>query len=171
VSAAVFCARGRQALAAAALVGAAAAAPARAAAQSSLGVQGFGYPSGQLSTRASGTGGALAEFDPVSPVNPSALLEFGRTFAAFQYDPEFRQLTAGSATQRNTIARFPVVAVGGPFARRRGMFGVSASTFLDRTFATTFADTAASPRHGRGDGPRRVRRGRSPTCGSGSPTP
>jgi hypothetical protein len=115
-------------------VGAAAAAPARAAAQSSLGVQGFGYPSGQLSTRASGTGGALAEFDPVSPVNPSALLEFGRTFAAFQYDPEFRQLTAGSATQRNTIARFPVVVAGGPFARRRGMFALSASTLLDRTF-------------------------------------
>ena len=134
MSAAVSRARGRQALAAAALVGAAAAAPARAAAQSSLGVQGFGYPSGQLSTRASGTGGALAEFDPVSPVNPSALLEFGRTFAAFQYDPEFRQLTAGSATQRNTIARFPVVVAGGPFARRRGMFALSASTLLDRTF-------------------------------------
>jgi hypothetical protein len=105
-------------------------------------VQGFGYPTGQLSTRALGTGGSLAEFDGVSPVNPASLHEMGRTFAAFQYDPEFRQVSVGSASQRNTIARFPLVAVGAPFARRRGMFGVSASTFLDRTFATTFADTA-----------------------------
>jgi hypothetical protein len=107
----------------------------------------------------------------VSPVNPSALLEFGRTFAAFQYDPEFRQLTAGSATQRNTIARFPVVVAGGPFARRRGMFALSASTFLDRTFSTTFPDTTQSrtsrsrPRSGSS------RPGRYPTCGSASRTP
>ena len=129
------------ALAACALA-AAAFAPVALSAQGTLSVQGFGYPTGGLSTRALGTGGALAEFDPVSPVNPAALLEFGRTFAAFQYDPEFRQLTAGSASQRNTIARFPVVTAGGPFARRRGMFALSASTFLDRTFSTEFADTA-----------------------------
>jgi hypothetical protein len=116
-------------------------APARAGAQGSLSVQGFGYPTGQFSTRVLGTGGALAEYDPVSPLNPAALLEFGRTFAAFQYDPEFRQLTAGSVSQRNTVSRFPVVAAGGPFARRRAMFALSASTFLDRTFSTTFPDT------------------------------
>lgn len=119
-----------------ALVGAAA----RLDAQSSLGVQGFGYPTGQLSTRALGTGGALGEFDPVSPLNPTSLLDFGRTFAAFQYDPEFRQLDAAGRRQRNTIARFPVVAVGGPF-RRRAMFGLSASTLLDRTFAATYPGT------------------------------
>lgn len=123
----------------------AAAAPAALGAQGTLSVQGFGYPTGGLSTRALGTGGALAEFDPVSPVNPSSLLEFGRTFAAFQYDPEFRRLTAGSASQRNTIARFPVVTAGGPFARRRGMFALSASTFLDRTFSTEFATTTQFP--------------------------
>jgi hypothetical protein len=92
-----------------------------------------------------GTGGALAEYDPVSPLNPAALLEFGHTFAAFQYDPEFRQLTSGPVTQRNSISRFPLVAAGGPFARRRGMFALSASTFLDRTFSTTFATTTQFP--------------------------
>jgi hypothetical protein len=115
------------------------------AAQSSLGVQGFGYPAGQFSTRAQGTGGALGEFDPVSVVNPTSLLEFGRTFAAFQYDPEFRSLTVrtpgGSARQNNTVARFPIVAVGAP-VRRRFMVGLSASTLLDRTFTAEFADTA-----------------------------
>jgi hypothetical protein len=116
--------------------------PSLARAQGTLGVQGFGYPMGQLGTRALGTAGALGEFDPVSPLNPSALLEFGRTFAAFQYDPEFRNLTAGSVSLRNSVSRFPVVTAGGPFARRRGMFALSASTLLDRTFSTTFADTA-----------------------------
>lgn len=126
----------RAALGLAALLGAA-----RLDAQSSLGVQGFGYPTGQLSTRALGTGGALGEFDPVSPLNPTSLLEFGRTFAAFQYDPEFRQLNAAGGTQRNTVARFPVVAVGGPF-RRRAMLGLSASTLLDRTFSASYPTTA-----------------------------
>jgi hypothetical protein len=113
----------------------------RLAAQSSLGVQGFGYPAGQFSTRAQGTGGALGEFDPVSVVNPTSLLEFGRTFAAFQYDPEFRRLTVGNARQNNTVARFPIIAVGAP-VRRRIMVGLSASTLLDRTFNAEFADTA-----------------------------
>lgn len=135
--------RGRTVAPLAAVVAAGlAAAPRAAAAQGTLSVQGFGYPTGEISTRALGTGGALAEFDPVSTINPAALLDFSRTFAAFQYDPEFRRLEAGSATQSNTIARFPVVTAGGPFARRRGMFALSASTFLDRTFVTTFADTA-----------------------------
>ena len=112
-----------------------------AAAQSSLGVQGFGYPAGQFSTRAQGTGGALGEFDPVSVVNPTSLLEFGRTFAAFQYDPEFRRLAVGNARQNNTVARFPIIAVGAPL-RRRYMISLSASTLLDRTFNAEFADTA-----------------------------
>lgn len=133
----------RAALAAAGVLAAVAAtvAPAALRAQSSLGLQGFGYPAGQFSTRAQGTGGALGEFDPVSVVNPSALLEFGRTFAAFQYDPEFRRLTAGSVRQNNTVARFPIIAVGAP-VRRKYMVGLSASTLLDRTFTAEFADTA-----------------------------
>jgi hypothetical protein len=116
-------------------------APGALRAQGTLSVQGFGYPTGQLSTRAVGTGGAYGEFDGVSPLNPASLLELGRTFAAFQYEPEFRSLAAGSVAQRNTISRFPVIAAGGPFARRRGMFALSASTFLDRTFSTTFPNT------------------------------
>src|SRR5690242_18553488 len=40
-----------------------------AVAQANLSSQGFGYPTGQFSTRTYGTGGALAELDPLSPVN------------------------------------------------------------------------------------------------------
>ena len=38
---------------------------------------GFGYPPGQLSTRALGMGGALAEFDAQSVVNPQAVGAWG----------------------------------------------------------------------------------------------
>ena len=109
-------------------------------AQGSLAGQGFGYPPGQLSTRALGTGGGLAEFDPVSPLNPAALVSFGRTAFAFQYDPEFRTTQVGSATAHNTIARFPVISLGVPF-RQRFTLGVSASTFLDRSFTTQYPTT------------------------------
>ncbi len=138
----------RPARAAAFVAACAAASPAATRAQGTLSVQGFGYPTGQLSTRALGTGGALAEYDPVSPVNPASLLEFGRTFAAFQYDPEFRRVSTAGAAQRNTIARFPVVTAGGPFLRRRGVFALSASTLLDRTFSTQVETSTQFP-----DGP------------------
>lgn len=122
----------RRAALAAVVVAAAARA---AAAQGSLSVQGFGYPPGQLSTRALATGGGLAEFDPVTPLNPASLTFFGRTGFAFQYDPEFRTTQVGGATSHNTIARFPVVSLGVPF-RQRFTLGLSASTFLDRSFTT-----------------------------------
>src|SRR6185312_14916219 len=43
-------------------------------AQGSLGLQGYGYPGGELSTRALATGGALGDFDANSPINPAALM-------------------------------------------------------------------------------------------------
>ena len=112
-----------------------------AAAQGSLSGQGYGYPPGELSTRALGTGGALGEFDPVSPLNPASLSQFGRTAFAFQYDPEFRTTTVGTASPtHNTIARFPIVAIGIPF-HQRFTFGFSASTLLDRSFTTNYRDS------------------------------
>ncbi|HEY0776444.1 MAG TPA: hypothetical protein VGD56_00630 [Gemmatirosa sp.] len=114
----------------------------RAAAQGSLSGQGYGYPPGELSTRALGTGGGLAEFDPVSPINPASIALYGRTAFAFQYDPEFRTTTVGSATAHNTIARFPLVAIGVPF-HQRFTFAFSASTFLDRSFTTTYQSSTS----------------------------
>ena len=113
---------------------AAAALPATAAAQGSLSVQGFGYPTGQLGTRTLGTGGGLAEFDPISPLNPAALAAWGRPTLSLQYDPEFRRTTAAGAS-RTTVARFPVFSAAFP-VRGRYVVGVSASTLLDRSFST-----------------------------------
>lgn len=130
----------RRGLVRAALVLVGAALPAGLAAQGSLGTQGFGYPTGQLSTRALGTGGGLGEFDQNSPLNPAAIAYFRRASMSAQYDPEFRRVTAGGASQNATIARFPVISVGLP-VRDRLALGLSASTYLDRTFTTTFQTT------------------------------
>lgn len=129
----------RRALGAALLL-AGTALPAALAAQGSIGAQGFGYPTGQLSTRALGTGGAIGEFDQSSPLNPAAISYFRRAQLSAQYDPEFRRVTAGGASQNAIIARFPVISVGLP-VRDRLAVGLSASTYLDRTFTTTYQTT------------------------------
>jgi hypothetical protein len=66
-------------------------------AQGTLSTQGFGYPPGQLSTRALGTGGGLTEFDFDTPVNPAAIGLSGEPRLYLQYEPEFRKLSNGSA--------------------------------------------------------------------------
>jgi hypothetical protein len=61
-----------------------------AGAQGTLSGQGFGYPTGQLSTNALGNGGAMQEFDPFSPITPAALgslAPWRRPAFYFQYDP------------------------------------------------------------------------------------
>ena len=132
--------RARRGAAALALVGGATVAlgTAPVGAQGTLSGQGFGYPTGQLSTRSLGSGGAMAELDPLSPLNPSAVAGFGRSGVFFQYDPEFRRVEAGGASQSSTLTRFPVIGAVIP-AFRRAHIGLSASTLLDRTFATTRA--------------------------------
>jgi hypothetical protein len=125
---------------AAAIVLTLAAAGSTAVAQGTVSGQGFGYPTGQLSSSAMGAGGAMAEFDPFSPLNPASLVVLAgwrRPSFSFQYDPEFRRVTAGGRSQSATLTRFPIVAVGVPVGAR-GAVGLSASTLLDRTFSTTF---------------------------------
>jgi len=111
-----------------------------AGAQGTVSGQGFGYPTGQLSTSSLGSGGSMAEFDPFSPLNPASvamLAGWRRPSFFFQYDPEFRRVTAAGRSQNTTLTRFPVVAIGVPVGAR-GAVSLSASTLLDRTFSTTF---------------------------------
>lgn len=104
-------------------------------AQGALSTQGFGYPTGQLSTRALGTGGGIAEFDPDSPVNPAAIALSADPRVYLQYEPEFRKLTAGKASSNTVTARFPGVSASVPLGSR-GSVGLSVSTFLDRSSST-----------------------------------
>ena len=114
---------------------AAAYAPADAAAQGTLSSQGFGYPPGQLSVQARSMGGATAELDPLSPINPAALRILGAGGLYFQSEQERRSVEVAGRSDRSNNFRFPLFAAAVPVGSR-GTFGVSFSTFLDRTWGT-----------------------------------
>jgi hypothetical protein len=107
----------------------------RSSAQGALSLQGLGYPTGQLSARAEGTGGGLADFDPLSLVSPSALAGVGSAAVYFQYSPEFRKVTTPTASANTITARFPVVEGVLPMGDTWTL-ALSSSTFLDRSFET-----------------------------------
>jgi hypothetical protein len=108
---------------------------ARADAQGALSLQGFGYPPGELSTRAEGTAGALAEIDGRSPLNPAALAIRAEGQLYMQYDPEVRHVSSDSASSSTTTSRIPNIGVILPFMGH-WVVGLSAATFLDRTWQT-----------------------------------
>ena len=105
-------------------------------AQANLSGQGLGYPTGQISTRAEGAGGATAEVDPLSMVNPAALGFIGTTTLFFQIEPEYRRVTIGSATDRTTTARYPLFSAVLPLGSKWAV-GISSATLLDRTWTTS----------------------------------
>jgi len=73
--------------------------------QAALSTQGFGFPTGQLSSRAWGTGGAIAEVDPLSPVNPATLAMIGTRLVNFQIEPEYRSVSSSGGIDRTTTYR------------------------------------------------------------------
>jgi hypothetical protein len=110
------------------------------AAQGVLSLQGFGYPMGQLSTRAAGTAGALGEIDAGSPLNPAAIPNNGRTYFSFQIDPESRSVLVGGRTVNTNVVRFPVFAIGAKVLGK-GFIGASFSTLFDRTWDASYQDS------------------------------
>ncbi|HEY4955195.1 MAG TPA: hypothetical protein VII02_09950, partial [Gemmatimonadaceae bacterium] len=107
-----------------------------AGAQGTLSTQGFGYPQGEFSTRALGTGGALAQFDPQSGVNPAAIASSGDPLLFLQYEPEFRRVTSGSLSSHSTTARFPMIVASVPIGSASTL-GISIGTLLDRAWSTS----------------------------------
>lgn len=105
-------------------------------AQGALTTQGFGYPPGELSSRALATGGGLAQFDPQTAVNPASIATMAEPLLFMQYEPEFRRFSSGSVTQRSTTSRFPLAVISLPISSR-GSIALSVSTLLDRSWATT----------------------------------
>jgi hypothetical protein len=108
----------------------------RAGAQGALSTQGFGFPPGQMSTRALATGGGMAEFDADSPLNPAAIALSSDPRMFLQYEPEFRRLTNAESTSNTTTARFPVFSASVPIGSRLSV-GFSSATLLDRSSATS----------------------------------
>lgn len=119
------------------VVVAALAAVSGAGAQASLSTQGFGFPTGQLSTRALGTGGSLGEIDPLSPINPASLGLVGTRLISFQIEPEFRTVKSPGGNDATTTVRYPNVFGAIPMGRT-WVFSLGASTLLDRTSTTSF---------------------------------
>ncbi len=119
-------------------------------AQGTLSTQGFGYPTGEMSTRAIGSGGATADFDAFSSTNPASIAASQGSLLYVQVEPEFRHLTNdGGGSQKNTIARHPLTALAVQI--RPTLFGgITVSNFLDRSFetrerrATAIADTTVT---------------------------
>lgn len=109
--------------------------PAAAQAQGNLSTLGFGYPSGQLSTRSLGTGGATGEIDPLSVSNPASIATFGGSVLYFQVEPEYRTLHVAGASEHTSIARYPLVVASVPISDNV-MLGLSFSNLLDRSFET-----------------------------------
>ena len=110
--------------------------PALARAQGTLSTQGFGYPTGGMSARSLGTGGAITEFDPLSSTNPAAIPSIGGGALYVQLEPEYRRLSVGAGSERARIARHPLAFVAVPL-RTNLMAGISASNLLDRSFEST----------------------------------
>ncbi len=108
----------------------------RVGAQGALSTQGLGYSTGEMSARAEATGGALGDFDALSLVSPASIAGVGASALFFQYSPEFRRVTAGSATANTTTARFPMVSGILPLGQAWAL-GLSSSTFLDRSSETS----------------------------------
>ncbi len=104
-------------------------------AQSTLSTQGFGYPLGGLSARASATGGALGEFDHASSRNPAALSAWRRSGLYFEYSPEIRSTKSPGGTDKTNSSRFGAVAAGFAVGTRT-VVGISSNSFLDRSWST-----------------------------------
>ncbi len=109
--------------------------PAALHAQGNISTLGFGYPAGQLSTRALGAGGALGEIDPLSVSNPASILGFTGSALYFQAEPEYRTLKVGGQSEHTNIPRFPLISASIPVTPTI-MLGLSVSNLLDRTFET-----------------------------------
>jgi hypothetical protein len=107
-----------------------------AAAQGTIGGQGFGYPAGQMGARSAATGGALSPFDAISPVNPATISEWQRTVLFFHIEPEYRSTDNAGNSASTRLSRFPL-AGGATRIRGRGAFALTFSTYLDRTWETT----------------------------------
>jgi hypothetical protein len=119
--------------------------PSALVAQANLSGQGLGFPTGQISARAQGTGGAIGEIDPISQINPAALSFIGTTTLFFQIEPEFRRVITGRVTDKTTTARYPLFAGVIPMGSKLAV-GVSSATLLDRTWTTsTRSDVIIGP--------------------------
>lgn len=110
-----------------------------AGAQGALSLLGFGYPNGGASTRSLGTGTSLIGLDAQSSINPASIVLSARLQGYLQFEPELRSVSAGGPNVKTTSVRFPLFMVTG--RQSRATFSLSYSSFMDRTWSNSYADT------------------------------
>jgi hypothetical protein len=81
-------------------------------------------------------GGAIGEVDPLSPLNPAAVGMLRKSIIMMQAEPEYREVKANAASQRSSVARFPLFLGAMPLGTRWVVMA-SASTLVDRTWGTS----------------------------------
>lgn len=108
-------------------------------AQGSIGAQGLGYPVSGLSGAAAAMGGANAEIDPNSFVNPAAITRSNRLSIMVRFEPEMRETTVGTQRAYANLVRFPGFQATGAYGRWVGAIGIS--PMLDRTWRNQTEDT------------------------------
>ena len=109
-------------------------------AQSNISTQGYGFPPGQLSSRALSMGGSIGEIDASSALNPASIGRLTSRTVLFQLEPEWRKVKSPAGNNSTTTARYPLINIGVPFGEH-WVIGVSSSALLDRTWQTSRDDT------------------------------
>lgn len=107
---------------------------------SQFGIAGLGTPGRWESVRARSTGGAMALFDPLSPLADVALVDLGQLTAAAQAAAAYvrPQFATGPVSLRTT--RFPVFTLAGPVGHGL-VIGGGFSTYLNRSWDVVTHDT------------------------------
>lgn len=117
----------------------------RVAAQSSVyGVLGIGMPGRPVSVRSRALGDAVGVNDPGSAVNPATLGLSGRLTVSGVSETSNRKFSAGDVSSDNLRdTRFPFAIVSGRIQSSPLSFGVSYSTYTERSYDVETTDTVS----------------------------
>ena len=117
--------------------------PAVLRAQNSIyGTRGIGFPGRPIGVRAIALGGGADMFDPGSALNPAVVAAFSQVAVGAASGTTYRNYTAANTDVSGLQeTRFPFTYIGGGIGRSLFSYHVSLSTFTERTFRLTTADT------------------------------
>lgn len=106
------------------------------------GVLGIGFPGRPVSPRARAMGGGLAAFDARSPLSPAPVAGFTRVMVTASTGTALWEFTALDSTAEGlSQTRAPMGILGGSVRGTRVSFALSYSTFAERTWNITTADS------------------------------
>lgn len=117
--------------------------PASLEAQNSVfGIRGVGFPGRAGGVRSLAMGGGADLFDRASVLNPALAAAFGQVTVGAVSGTTFRNYTtSGADVSGLQETRFPLIFLGGGFARTPFSWQVSFATFAERSFDLLTSDT------------------------------